>query len=106
MSCSARKLLGGEQFSDRSPDAPRKLRCPFVSRPMTASQRDVTTIDRHIAESEDEIRRQREQVEELRRGSRSMIAEEAQQLLSKMIDALEEMKEHRRVIINNLQPKG
>ena len=70
---------------------------------MTSSQRDLGTVDRHIAESEDEIRRQREQVEELRTGGRSMIAEEAEQLLCKMIDALEEMKEHRRVIIENLQ---
>jgi hypothetical protein len=40
-------------------------------------------------------------VEQLRTGGRSMIAEEAEQLLSKMNDALEEMKEHRRVIIEN-----
>jgi hypothetical protein len=54
---------------------------------MTASQREVTTevtaIDRHIAEAEDEIHRQREQVEELRRGGRRMFAEEAEQFLSK-----------------------
>jgi ferritin-like metal-binding protein YciE len=68
---------------------------------MTASQRDLDTIDRHIAEAEEEIRRQRELVEQLRTGGRSMIAEEAEQLLSKMNDALEEMKEHRRVIIEN-----
>ena len=68
---------------------------------MTASQRDLDTIDRHIAEAEEEIRRQREQVEELRVGGRSTIAEEAEQLLSKMIDALEELKEHRRVIIKS-----
>lgn len=66
---------------------------------MTASQRDLDTMDRHIAEAEEEIRRQSELVEELRTGGRSMIAGEAEQLLSKMIDALEEMKEHRRVII-------
>jgi predicted transcriptional regulator len=68
---------------------------------MTASQRDLDTIDRHIADAEEEIRRQRELVEQLRTGGRSMIAEEAEQLLSKMNDALEEMKEHRRVIIEN-----
>ena len=73
---------------------------------MTASQRDLGTIDRHIAEIEEEIRRQREQVEELRTGGRSMMAEEPEHLLSKMIDALEEMKEHRRMIIENLQRKG
>ncbi len=66
---------------------------------MTASQRDLDTIDRHIAEAEEEIRRQRELVEQLRTSGRSTIAEEAEQLLSKMIDALEEMKEHRRMII-------
>jgi hypothetical protein len=68
---------------------------------MTASQRDLDTIDRHIAEAEEEIRRQRELVEQLRTGGRSMIVEEAEQLLSKMIDALEEMREHRRVFIAN-----
>ena len=66
-----------------------------------ASQRDLDTIDRHIAEAEAEIRRQREQVEELRTGGHGMIAEEAEQLLSKMIDALEELKEHRRLIIES-----
>jgi hypothetical protein len=45
-------------------------------------------------------------VEELRTRGRNMIAGEAEQLLSKMIDTLEEMKEYRRVIIENLQRKG
>ena len=72
---------------------------------MTASQSDLDTIDRHIAEAEEEIHRQRELVEELRTGGRNMIAGEAEQLLSKMI-TLEEMKEYRRVIIENLQRKG
>ena len=69
--------------------------------PMTASQRDLKTIDRHIAEAEDEIHRQRGLVNDLRAGGDNAIAEEAEQLLSKMIDALEEMKEHRRVIIES-----
>ena len=73
---------------------------------MPASQSDLDTIDRHIAEAEEEIHRQRELVEELRTGGRNMIAGEAEQLLSKMIDTLEEMKEYRRVIIENLQRKG
>ena len=72
-------------------------------RSMTASQRDLATMDRHIAEAEEEIRRQRELVEKLCMSGRNTIAEEAEQLLSKMIDALEEMKEHRRVIIENSQ---
>ena len=66
------------------------------------TQRDLSTIDRHIAEAEEEIRRQRQLVEDLRMGGRNTIAEESEQLLSKMIDALEEMKENRRVIIENL----
>ena len=66
---------------------------------MTA--RDLKTIDRHIAEAEEEIRQQRELVDRLRTGGRNMIAEEGEQLLSKMIDALEEMKEHRRIIIES-----
>jgi hypothetical protein len=70
---------------------------------MTASQRDLYTIERHIAEAKEEIRRQRELVENLCMSGRNTIAEEAEQLLSKMIDALEEMKEHRRVIIENSQ---
>jgi hypothetical protein len=61
--------------------------------------RDLKTVNRHIAEAEEEIRRQREIVNDLRAGGSNSIAEEAEQLLSKMIDALEEMKEHRRVII-------
>jgi hypothetical protein len=69
--------------------------------PVTASQRDLKTIDRHIAEAEEEIRRQRGLVNDMRAGGSNTIAEEAEQLLSKMIDALEEMKEHRRVIIEN-----
>jgi hypothetical protein len=73
-------------------------------RPMTA--RDLGTIDQHIAEAEEEIRRQRGLVNDLRASgsnTNNTIAEEAEQLLSKMIDALEEMKEHRRVIIQNSQ---
>jgi hypothetical protein len=70
---------------------------------MTASQRDLKTIDRHIAEAEEEIRRQRGLVNDMRAGGSNAIAEEAEQLLSKMIDALEEMKEHKRVIIENSQ---
>ena len=73
---------------------------------MTASQRDLRTIDRHIAEAEEEIRGQRKLVEDMRAGGGNSIAEEAEQLLSKMIDALEEMKEHRRVIIENQRSKG
>jgi hypothetical protein len=72
---------------------------------MTASQRDLKTIDRHIAEAEEEIRRQCGLVNDMRAGGSNTlqyIAEEAEQLLSKMTDALEEMKEHRRVIIENL----
>jgi hypothetical protein len=65
--------------------------------------RDLKTIDRHIAEAEEEICRQRGIVNDLRAGGSNTIAEEAEQLLSKMIDALEEMKEHRRVIIENLK---
>jgi hypothetical protein len=65
---------------------------------MTAG--DLKTIDRHIAEAEEEVNRQRELVDQLRTGGHNTIAEEAEQLLSKMIDALEEMKEHRRVIID------
>ncbi len=68
---------------------------------MTASQRDFDTIDRHIAEAEEEIRRQRKLVDDMRAGGGNTIAEEAEQLLSRMIDALEEMKEHRRAIIEN-----
>jgi hypothetical protein len=68
---------------------------------MAASQRDLNTIDRHIAEAEEEIRRQRGVVNDMRASGSSTIAEEAEQLLSKMIDALEEMKEHRRVIIES-----
>ena len=63
--------------------------------------RDLKTIDRHIAEAEEEIRRQRGVVNDLRAGGNSAITEEAEQLLSKMLDALEEMKEHRRVIIES-----
>jgi hypothetical protein len=63
--------------------------------------RDLETINRHIAEAEEEIRRQRGVVNDLRAGGNGAIAEEAEQLLSKMIDALEEMKEHRRVIIES-----
>jgi hypothetical protein len=66
---------------------------------MTA--RDLETVDRHIAEAEEEIRRQRELVNHMRASGNSMIAEEADQLLSRMIDALEEMKEHRRVILES-----
>ena len=65
----------------------------------TVAQRDLKTIDQHIAEAEEEIRRQRGIVNDLRAGGSNTIAGEAEQLLSKMIDALEEMKEHRRVII-------
>jgi hypothetical protein len=68
---------------------------------MTAGDRK--TIDRHIAEAEEEIRQQRELVDRLRIGGGNTIAVEADQLLSQMIDALEEMKEHRRVIIENSQ---
>ena len=67
------------------------------------TQRDLDTMDRHIAEAEEEIRHQRKLVDEMRAGGGNTIAEEAEQLLSKMIDALEEMKEHRRVIIENSQ---
>jgi hypothetical protein len=70
---------------------------------MAASQRDLKTIDRHIAEAEEEIRQQRELVDRFRTGGHNTIAEEAEQLLSRMIDAMEEMKEHRRVIIENSQ---
>jgi len=66
---------------------------------------DLDTVDRHIAEAEEEIRRQRGLVNEMRASGGNPIAEEAEQLLSKMTDALEEMKEHRRVIIENLQRK-
>jgi hypothetical protein len=62
---------------------------------MTA--RDLKTIDRQIAEAEEEIRQQRELVDRLRTGGNT-IAQEAEQSLSQMIDALEEMKEHRRVL--------
>ena len=64
---------------------------------------DLKTIDRHIAEAEEEIRRQRKLVDDLCASGSNTIAEEAEQLLSTMIDALEEMKEHRRVIIANSQ---
>jgi hypothetical protein len=67
------------------------------------TQRDLDTIDRHIAEAEEEIRGQRKLVDDMRASGGNTIAEEAEQLLSKMIDALEEMKEHRRVIIENLK---
>jgi hypothetical protein len=70
------------------------------------TQRDLDTMDRHIAEAEEEIRGQRKLVEDMRTGGGNTIAEEAEQLLSKVIDALEEMKEHRRVIIENLLRKG
>jgi hypothetical protein len=63
--------------------------------------RDLKTIDQHIAEAEEEIRSQRGVVNDLRAGGSNAIAEEAEQLLSKMLDALEEMKEHRRVIIES-----
>ena len=66
--------------------------------------RDLRTIDQHIAEAEEETRRQRELVDQLRAGGRNTIAEEAEQLLSQMIDALEELKEHRRVL--SQRPKG
>jgi len=69
---------------------------------MTVSQRDLDTIDQHIAEAEEQIRRQREVVEESRTGDRGTIAGEAEQLLSNMRDALEELKEHRRVVIEDL----
>jgi hypothetical protein len=42
----------------------------------------------------------------MRASGGNMIAEEAEQLLSKVIDALEEMKEHRRVILENQQSRG
>jgi hypothetical protein len=45
-------------------------------------------------------------VDDLRARGGNTIAEEAEQLLSKMIDALEKMKDHRRVIIENQQSKG
>jgi hypothetical protein len=70
------------------------------------TRHDLDTIDRHIAEAEEEIRGQRKLVEDMRASGGNMIAEEAEQLLSKMIDALEEMKDHRRVIIENQQAKA
>jgi hypothetical protein len=48
-----------------------------------------------------EGKRGRSPADHPRAGGSNTIAEEAEQLLSKMIDALEEMKEHRRVIIEN-----
>ena len=74
---------------------------------MADSQSDLRVIEKHIAEAESQIGRQRELVEELRRTHPGgTVAEEADQLLSKMVDAVEEMKEHRRVIIEDLQRSG
>jgi septal ring factor EnvC (AmiA/AmiB activator) len=74
---------------------------------MAASQRDLDIIDQHIAEAEARIGRQRELVDELCRDHPGgVVAEEAKQLLSKMLDALKEMKEHRRLIVENLQRSG
>jgi len=58
------------------------------------TQRDLDTMDRHIAEAEEEIRGQRKLVDDMRASGGSTIAEEAEQLLSKMIDALQEMNEY------------
>ena len=69
-----------------------------------SSQRDLDIIDQHIAEAEERIGRQTDLVEELRRDHQGTVAEEAAQLLSTMVDALEEMKEHRRIIIEKLNP--
>ena len=69
-----------------------------------ASQRDLGITDQHIAEAEEPIGRQTDLVEELRRDHQGTVAEEAQQLLSTMVDALEEMKERRRIIIEQLNP--
>ena len=68
------------------------------------SRRDLDLVDRHIAEAEERIGRQTDLVEQLRRDHHGTVAEEAAQLLSTMIDALEEMKEHRRLIIEKLDP--
>jgi archaellum component FlaC len=68
-----------------------------------ASQRDLDRIDQYIAEAEKRIRRQTELVEELSRDHAGTVAEEAQQLLSMMVDGLEELKESRRVILEQLK---
>jgi hypothetical protein len=70
---------------------------------MAASQHDLDFIDQHIVEAEARIRRQRDLVEELRRHHPGRVAKESEQSLSKMLDALEEMKERRRVIIEDLE---
>jgi hypothetical protein len=69
-----------------------------------SSQRDLDIVDQHIAEVEERIGRQTDIVEELRKDHPGTVAEEAQQLLSPMADALEETKEHRRIIIEKLNP--
>jgi hypothetical protein len=71
---------------------------------IVASQRDLDLVDEHIAEADERIGRQRDLVEELHRDyPGGSVVQEGEQLLSKMIDGLEEMKEHRRVIIEDLQ---
>ena len=70
-----------------------------------SSQRDLDIVNQHIAEAEERIGRQTDLVEELRKDHPGTVAEEeAEQLLSTMVDALEEMKEHRRIIIEKLDP--
>jgi len=70
---------------------------------MATSQRDLDLIDRHIAEAEELIGRQCELMKELRTGDGGTIVAEVEQLLLTMRDGLEDLKEHRRVIIEDLQ---
>jgi hypothetical protein len=70
---------------------------------MATSQRDLDLLDRHIAEAEELIGRQCELMKELRTGDSGTIVAEVEQLLLTMRDGLEDLKEHRRVIIEDLQ---
>jgi hypothetical protein len=70
---------------------------------MAASQQDLDIIDQHIVEAEARIRRQRQLVEELRRDHPGRVSKESAELLSRMLDALEEVKERRRMIIEDMQ---
>jgi hypothetical protein len=70
---------------------------------MAASEHDLDVINQQIAEAQARIGRQRQLVEKLRRDQPGRVSQESAELLSKMLEALEELKEHRRVIIEDLQ---
>jgi hypothetical protein len=70
---------------------------------MAASEHDLDVIDQQIAEAKARIGRQRQLVGELRRDQPGRVSRESAELLSKMLEALEELQERRRVIIEDLQ---